>query len=198
MSAGPTALNPLISTGISTPFLPDLEGGAGISGIFAPFDLTDPLANRLFPFDTPFGPGSAVAGLSRVTDETPFFGGSFEDFDLLVLANLGETTLRDLQLGIDPTETDPNFLAPLSIASLRTSELFMTLIPADGTFFNFSSNIGSISGERIADNSSITLFGKVPPDPIPLPGAAWLFASALMGTAWTKRSRRNKTCAHEF
>ena len=93
-------------------------------------------------------------------------------------------------LGVDPTETDAEFLqellvggfandptfggnGPQVLAQLEGFEVFATLIPEAGTFFNASADgLLDIAGVELAD-------GEFTFAVVPLPGAVWLLVSAL-------------------
>jgi len=177
--AGPLPQNSLLSTMDFTPLLPDVEMKGMPFGVLEGFNAE---SSAYLTFLTS-KPDEAIAAVTRLSDETPFFGADFEGFDLLIFDNLTNRAFTDGQLGIDPLEDVSPFLVDLPISTFDGLSLFITLIPEDGTLF--SAGLDGVLKERFSLEAGSTVFLEGAPIPVPL--SAWLFASALAGFIGTRR-----------
>lgn len=171
--------NPFIKPGnVSTPFIPDLVGGAeayglldGINALSADFDSLRDAA-----------PANAMAALYRLHTGPTGYGYDYKGFDMLLYINLTNGPVIDPSLGAG---ADGLFLRLLQtggyansgsspLSKLDPFTIWGMLVPEGLTQFN-------AGADGAGGLSSITLHngGMAYINAVPLPPAIWLFVSAL-------------------
>ncbi|MGE0482697.1 MAG: hypothetical protein AB7Q81_01010 [Gammaproteobacteria bacterium] len=177
------------ATATHTGYIPGLAGGAELFGLL---DGMDALAAD-FDALRAAAPAGAVAALYRMGTGPAGYADDFLGFDLLVLVNLLDSALTDPYLGVDPAGLDHHSTLPLMLGgylrdapevlgALGPHALWATLIPEQGTTFNFRVTEGVFLGGASLEVGGFAFVGAVP-----VPGGIVLLASAL---AWLGLARR--------
>ncbi len=171
--------NPFIKPGnVSTPFIPDLVGGAeayglldGINALSADFDSLRDAA-----------PANAMAALYRLNTGPTGYGDDYKGFDMLLYINLINGLVNDPTLGAG---ADGLFLTPLQtggyanlgyspLKKLDPFTIWGTLVPEGLAQFNAGADGANGLSSIILRNGGVAYINAVP-----VPPAIWLFASAL-------------------
>jgi hypothetical protein len=149
--AGPTDANPFLPNAQTTPYLPDLMGGAEAYGV-----LQNVTAGSLSGYlkNVPAGSDEAVLLLSKGLPGEPY---AYNGYDLLLLVNLGATPLASPGLGVSSGisttalltggyANDPDFggAGPQPLAQLGVGQVYATLVPVGTT----SVTASFVSGSR--------------------------------------------------
>ncbi|OYV85866.1 MAG: hypothetical protein B7Z73_12740 [Planctomycetia bacterium 21-64-5] len=140
--SGPVTANPFVSGNPSTPYLPDLAGGAEGYGI-----ATDTALDLPDLIDT--APAGAAAALVMSSGNTAGFAEQYPGYDLLLLVNLTDQSLTSPQLGVGSPgfestlleggyENDPAFggSGAKSLSQLGAYQIYATLVPAGSADVN--------------------------------------------------------------
>ena len=185
--------NPSIYGGVSTPYLPGLVAGAATGGLIAGFSAFDPLFLGLFDERVTAG----TFGVARVDSGFGPIDYDFPGFDLFLLGNLSDSALTAPRLGIDPTETRRDFLAPLLASGsltgagldtafldlLAPGAVYATLVPESGTLFNVYTDQAAIAGLALGVGQSYA----ATPARVPQPATGWLVAVGVVLLASRRR-----------
>ncbi len=161
-----------------------------------PYDLGMSVSAQ-FVLDTPVGP-------NRTVDPTFFSSYSWSIFDGTITLDQSNTTSVAFSLGTDENgvinswyffATSDPLVDPGDTYHLISSAFDAGPFRLDGDVGNTSNCIEFSSTSGACSNSNrISAFADTPGNwtvsPVPLPGAAWLFASALAGLVILRRRRR--------
>ncbi|MEO0683436.1 MAG: VPLPA-CTERM sorting domain-containing protein, partial [Pseudomonadota bacterium] len=187
------AANSFIVEEPNVPLLPGLKGPAAPAGILEDWlaeDLSDLLAGATDD------DGVALLRLDT-TREAMLLGADYVDYDLLVLANVGDRDLFDVKIGVDPSEADASFLTDIGDGNaLLADQLFATLVPSIGTRFNVEfTDLGEVfSGsttELAAGGDPFFVRGAgATTGTIPLPAAGWMLLGGLAALGALRRPRK--------
>lgn len=204
LGAGARGLNPFVKGEIETPFIPDLVGGAELFGLLDDVSADDAVFGDLHAS----APGDAISALLRLdVGTTDAYDDDFVGFDILLFLNLSDGDLFDPLLGVDPAEADGDFMTALLqggflqdvafggdgddiLGLLALGEIYATLVPEDGTLFNFGANGRTASG--ILGNGEALFLTEPNVAPLPAPAFLLLGAVGLLAGAAAKRRRRER------
>lgn len=190
--AGPQRRNPFILTGapVSTPFLPDLVGGAEGFGL-----LPGAVSSQVSRFVSSNIDNPHFKEALLLEDDLTRFGYSFSfpGFDFLLLVNVGSGEIDGPIFGvggarglaIEGFSRDPLFggAGPLSLDFLLPFQTYVTLVPDGSSDFCLGSNSISV---QCFDNLTIDRAEFAVPEPNTLA----LFGASIAALGFLLRRRR--------
>jgi hypothetical protein len=194
--SGPRADNPFVKgTGDSTPFIPNLVGGAELYGLLEGLTVDSPEFDAIRA-GAPLG---AVAALWKADIGPAPYNVDFVGFDMLLLLNLSDNALVNPMLGVDPGN-DQTFLNALLgggytrdplfggsgdqvFSSLAAKGIYATLVAEGNTAYNFGAN--GLTQSVLGANDLGYLGGAPVPEP-----ATWTLLGAAVWGLGARRRRR--------
>ena len=160
--AGSMGANPFLFNSLPTPYIPNLISPLG-DVIAETYGLTTLSSNTAFTTDVFNNANGANAVLVRINSGPSIYGIDFNNYDLVLYANLTSSPIANPLFGVDTVlrplasggyVNDPAYggSGPQTLAQLGPNQVFATLVPSSAQRFNFGATIG---GQDIVTSGSL-------------------------------------------